>query len=324
MPTAPRYSWPGHDPGSGRLEGSDWARVRGWGHRRCATLPSTRASGGIGRRAGFRFLCPKGREGSSPSSRTPLVLPRSPRHRPGTPPCGDLPGRGRSLRDVPRTDAPQRSPRWPPPARSSTPSPTRPRPWPPTPCCRSSRRSPGPAGVSRRDPRHLPGRPDPGRLPRGPRRATSASPTTWPSWVQLVKQPEANIIKLPNISASIPQLNGDHRGAARQGLRRARLPRRAVHARGGGGQGPLRQGQGQRGQPRAARGQLRPPGAGVGEELRPQPPPLDGCVVAGLQDPRGHHGRGRLPLQRDSPSPSPQDTELRIELVGRGRHGHAC
>ena len=29
-----------------------------------------RASGGIGRRAGFRFLCPKGREGSSPSSRT--------------------------------------------------------------------------------------------------------------------------------------------------------------------------------------------------------------------------------------------------------------
>ncbi len=30
----------------------------------------TRASGGIGRRAGFRFLCPKGREGSSPSSRT--------------------------------------------------------------------------------------------------------------------------------------------------------------------------------------------------------------------------------------------------------------
>ncbi len=35
-------------------------------------LPSgtARASGGIGRRAGFRFLCPKGREGSSPSSPT--------------------------------------------------------------------------------------------------------------------------------------------------------------------------------------------------------------------------------------------------------------
>ena len=37
-------------------------------------IPSidTRASGGIGRRAGFRCLCPSGCEGSSPSSRTRL------------------------------------------------------------------------------------------------------------------------------------------------------------------------------------------------------------------------------------------------------------
>ena len=34
------------------------------------TILSARASGGIGRRAGFRFLCPQGREGSSPSSPT--------------------------------------------------------------------------------------------------------------------------------------------------------------------------------------------------------------------------------------------------------------
>ena len=33
--------------------------------------PSTRASGGIGRRAGFRFLCPRGRGGSTPPSPTP-------------------------------------------------------------------------------------------------------------------------------------------------------------------------------------------------------------------------------------------------------------
>src|ERR1700735_3653913 len=32
--------------------------------------PVTRASGGIGRRAGFRFLCPKGCGGSSPPSPT--------------------------------------------------------------------------------------------------------------------------------------------------------------------------------------------------------------------------------------------------------------
>ena len=35
-----------------------------------ANLVRSRASGGIGRRAGFRFLCPQGRGGSSPPSRT--------------------------------------------------------------------------------------------------------------------------------------------------------------------------------------------------------------------------------------------------------------
>ena len=35
-----------------------------------ASLARSRASGGIGRRAGFRFLCPQGRGGSSPPSRT--------------------------------------------------------------------------------------------------------------------------------------------------------------------------------------------------------------------------------------------------------------
>lgn len=39
-----------------------------------------RASGGIGRHAGFRFLCSKGREGSSPSSRT-IAMPRDALHR---------------------------------------------------------------------------------------------------------------------------------------------------------------------------------------------------------------------------------------------------
>ena len=49
-------------------------------------LSSTRASGGIGRRAGFRFLCPKGREGSSPSSRTART--RAARLPPGGSPAG--------------------------------------------------------------------------------------------------------------------------------------------------------------------------------------------------------------------------------------------
>ena len=54
--------------------------------RQSANLkPSPRASGGIGRRAGFRFLCPKGRGGSTPPSRTtpelPVRLERTGKHR---------------------------------------------------------------------------------------------------------------------------------------------------------------------------------------------------------------------------------------------------
>ena len=44
------------------------------------------------------------------------------------------------------------------------------------------------------------------------------------------------------------------------------------HRRGEGHQGALRQGQGQRGESRAARRQLRPPGPGRGQELRPSHP----------------------------------------------------
>ena len=74
----------------------------------------------------------------------------------------------------------------------------------------------------------------------------------------LTQEPEANIIKLPNIRASIPQIKAAVAGAPGAGLRRARLPRGARHRRGPRDQGPLRQGQGQCGEPRAAGGQLRP------------------------------------------------------------------
>ena len=39
---------------------------------------------------------------------------------------------------------------------------------------------------------------------------------------ELTQLPDTNIIKLPNISASVPQLAGRHQGTARQGLRRFR------------------------------------------------------------------------------------------------------
>ena len=56
---------------------------------------------------------------------------------------------------------------------------------------------------------------------------------------------------------------------------------------------------GSRGQPGAARGQLRPPRARVGEGVRPQAPALDGRVVAGSKSHVVDDVRRRLPLDRD-------------------------
>jgi isocitrate dehydrogenase len=65
---------------------------------------------------------------------------------------------------------------------------------------------------------------------------------------ELAKTPEANIIKLPNISASGAAAAGDDRGARQQGYRCPRIPRsrRTTPRR---RQGALRQGARQRGEP---------------------------------------------------------------------------
>ena len=100
---------------------------------------------------------------------------------------------------------------------------------------------------------------------------------------QLAKTPDANIIKLPNISASIPQLKGAIKELQQQGYAGARLSGGAAERRGEGDQGRLRQGAGQRGQSRAARRQLRSPRRDVGEAVREEPPALDGRVEQGLE-----------------------------------------
>ena len=120
---------------------------------------------------------------------------------------------------------------------------------------------------------------------------------------ELATKPEANIIKLPNISASIPQLKAAIKELQEQGLRPAGLPREPADRRGQGRSGPVRQGQGLRGQPGAARGQLRPPRARVGQELRQGAPAPDGRLEQRLEDQRRHHGQGRLPLQREVGGP---------------------
>ena len=116
---------------------------------------------------------------------------------------------------------------------------------------------------------------------------------------ELAKRPEANIIKLPNISASMPQLKAAIAELQSPGLRPARLPRLPVDRRGEGGPSPLRPGQGQRREPGPPRGQLRPARGRLGQAVRPQAPPLDGRVEPRLEDERRDHGRARLPGQRE-------------------------
>ena len=92
----------------------------------------------------------------------------------------------------------------------------------------------------------------------------------------LTLQPEANIIKLPNISASVPQLKEAIAELQQQGYALPDFPdapktdeEKDIRARYG-------RVIGQRRQPRPARGQLGPPGARLGQAVRPEPPALDG------------------------------------------------
>ena len=80
------------------------------------------------------------------------------------------------------------------------------------------------------------------RCSRGPDARRSACRTALTELGELAKTPEANIIKLPNISASVPQLKAAIAELQAQGLQRARLPRDPDDARRAGDQGALRQG----------------------------------------------------------------------------------
>ena len=95
---------------------------------------------------------------------------------------------------------------------------------------------------------------------------------------ELVTRPEANVIKLPNVSASIPQLKAAVEELRGKGYDLPDYPDEPSTPEEEDDPGALRQGEGLGGQPGAARGQLRPPRAGVGEELRPLAPAQDGRV----------------------------------------------
>ena len=171
----------------------------------------------------------------------------------------------------------------------------------------------------RRAARHLAGRAHPRQFPTVDEPAV---PDALAELGELAKTPEANIIKLPNISASIPQLKAAIKELQDAGYDVPDYPddpqtdeekaaRAAYDAVKGSAVNPvLREGNSDRRAPASVKA------------VRAQAPALDGRVVAGLQVARRDDERRRLPLDREVRHASSADDELRIEHVAARRHGH--
>ena len=120
---------------------------------------------------------------------------------------------------------------------------------------------------------------------------------------QLVKTPEANVIKLPNISASVPQLKAAIAELQAKGYALPDYPEEPANAeeretkarydkvKGSAVNPVLREGNSDRRAPKA-----------VKEYARKNPHRMGAWPLA-TQDPRLDHERGRLSAQRDSRSP---------------------
>lgn len=113
----------------------------------------------------------------------------------------------------------------------------------------------------------------------------------------LATSPDANIIKLPNISASVPQLKGAIAELQGLGYKVPDFPEDPQTDEERGSR-TLREDPRQRREPGPARRQFRPSRACRSEGLRPQAPALHGQVEHGLALPRRLHARRRLLLQR--------------------------
>ena len=145
---------------------------------------------------------------------------------------------------------------------------------------------------------------------------SSGSPDYLAQLGELAQTPEANIIKLPNISRLDPAAQGGHHGAAGAGLRRPRLPReprRTTPRRpsrpatprclGSAVNPVLREGNSDRRSPL------------VGEELLEEAPAQARRLEARLQGPRRPHDRAATSTATRTPSPSRRPPTFRIEFV---------
>ena len=140
---------------------------------------------------------------------------------------------------------------------------------------------------------------------------------------ELATTPEANIIKLPNISASMPQLKAAITELQSQGYALPDYPEepqddaeKDVKARydkvkGSAVNPVLREGNSDRRAPN------------VGEELRAQASAHDGRVDAGLEDPRRAHGRRRLLRQRKVGADR-AGRQRQHRIVRQGRQPRPC
>ena len=123
---------------------------------------------------------------------------------------------------------------------------------------------------------------------------------------ELTQLPDTNIIKLPNISASVPQLLAAIKELQAKGYDLPEFPGAAEDRRGKRNPAALRQVSGQRGEPGAARRQLGPPRTQGGQGVRAQAPAQHGRVVDGLAYPRGDHEARRLLPRREVDDPGPR------------------
>ena len=115
---------------------------------------------------------------------------------------------------------------------------------------------------------------------------------------ELAKTPVANIIKLPNISASVPQLQAAIRELQEQGYPVPDYPEDPQQDSDQADQGAIRESARQRGQPGAARRQFRSPRRRSRQGVRAEAPALDGRLERGLEDACRAHGARRFLRQR--------------------------
>jgi isocitrate dehydrogenase len=150
---------------------------------------------------------------------------------------------------------------------------------------------------------------------------------------RLTLLPDTNIIKLPNISASVPSWSSRDQGAAGQGLQHARLPREPQDRRRKGDPRALRQMPGQRGEPGAARRQLRPPCAAAVKEYARKHPHSMGewsqasrTHVAHMKHGDFYHGEKSMTLDKAATCDGTGDRSGKTQVlkpgVAAGRRDH--